>query len=114
ALTRRSEHPAVPTVSALQQVPAEGYTRAVPRGEEQPLVLELGGQDTAVLAGPDNRDHPVGVDGAAVEPPDVQQQTPIANVVSGPAAPARTYRDAVAIRVGVAEGGDDVARVVSL
>jgi hypothetical protein len=107
-------HAAVPAESALEEISAYGHPRAVPGGEEQPLRFELGGQHAAVLAGPDDRDLVVGVDGTVVDPADVEQQSAIAQMVRLPATPTGTHGDAVTMGVGVADGGDHIVDVVGL
>ena len=114
AFTCRSEHLAVPAVSALQQIAAEANAFAMARREEEPLRVEFGRKDAGDLARPDVRGHPICVDGAVVEAADVEQQTAVAQMTGRPAVPARTYADFVAVGARIADRCDHVVGVVSL
>ena len=114
AFACRSDHLAVPAVSALQQVAAEANAFAVARGEEEPLRVEFGREDAGDLARPDVRGHPSCVDRAVVEAADVEQQTAVTQMTGGPAVSPRTYADLMAVGTRVAERGDHVAGVMRL
>ena len=111
ALTRRSVHPAVPAVPALEQVAADSHALAVAGGEEQPERIELGRQDAAALAGSDHRDLLVGVDGGLLQAAHVEQHRAVAQMVGRPAVAAGLDADLLAVGLGVAHGGDHVLGV---
>ena len=114
ALTRRPDDLAVPAVSALQQIAAEANAFAVPGGKEQALRVKFIREDTGDLAGPDARDHPIGVDVAVIEAADVEQHAAVAQMAGIPAVPARTNTDAVAVSPCVAQCCSDVSGLARL
>jgi len=111
ALARRPVDPAVPSVPALQQVPADTNALAVARREEQIEFVEFVGQHTAALAGPDHRHFVLTVDRGLLQAAHVEQDRAVAQMVGGPAVAAGLDADLLVVRRGVAHRGDDVVGV---
>ncbi|CKR30356.1 Uncharacterised protein [Mycobacterium tuberculosis] len=114
ALARRAVDPAVPAVSALQQITSETDSPAVATREEQALRLQFGHEHAAALPWTDDRAALIGVDGGVVYPAHVEQHSAIAQMAGGKTVPTGHDAHLMAIDRGVADGADNVVSTDSL
>jgi hypothetical protein len=114
ALAGRAVDPAVPAVSALQQVTAETGALAVAAREEQVLLLRVGHEQAAALARTDYGAGDFGVDVGVIEAADVEQDGAVAQVAGREAVPARNDADLEPVGFRVAKTRDDVAGIGGL